>query len=115
MEKTFLAREDFHKRTELDNRLDHALVNLVDFRLCDDGLYTCHCLVHVFLVDSRDCDNADAVHLVDGDDGVCVGLDFQDNLSAGADDSSDVVLRNSELRHARNERLVVRTRLGDCL
>ena len=59
--------------------------------------------------------STDTVGLVDGDSGASVLLHLLDNLSAGADDGSDELLRNVECLDAWHLWLELLTRLRDGL
>ena len=119
MEKTFLARENLHKRAELKDGNNLSVINCSDLRNCAYAVNPCESLVHALLVVAEDVNNtlADTVVLLLGDGYDCAGLalNLLDDLTAFTDDCTDKLTRYTNLDDARNEWLVVLTRLADGL
>ena len=113
--QTFLAGQELHEGTELDNADDLGIVHVAHLGHGADFLDPLDGGIDVVLVLRGDVDDTELAHLLDVDDGVGLGLYLLDDLATLADDGTDEVLGNLDLLDAGHEGLVVLARLRDGL
>ena len=115
VQQAFLAGQNLHESTELEDRHYLAVVCLTDLRHSGDSLDAGQSGVHGLLVLTEDVDDALVTLLSDGDGGAGSLLYLLDNLAAGADNSSDKLGRYGDLHDTGNVGTVVGAGLGDGL
>ena len=89
MDKAILAAHEVHKRAEINDVHDLAIIDLSDFGFLDDAKNPC-----LGRLDLRDVGRADLDQalVIDIDLGTCFRHDLADNLTAGPDHFADLRL-----------------------
>ena len=102
MEQTFVSRHKLNEATIRHDRLNRRFIYFAYFGHSHDSLNLSHSSVHSLFVVGSHFYLAAFLYLINTDDSTGLGLDTLDNLTAGANDSTNHIFRNNERYNTRS-------------
>ena len=110
VQQTIFTRQEFHESTESGNCLYNSLVNLSNFRFAGNSLDAGNGNLDWFCIGGSNIHDTLITHFFNNDNRSGFLLNILNNLSSGANDSSDLILIYCKRNHTRCVRFQVRTR-----